>query len=179
MCAGAMVHSRIRRLIRRAGFKTGAAGSLLDVLGHPGMNHRIEVCGGVLADACAAQLSDFSASGGRRSGQSETPAAVPTATTQSKALIGRRGSAWAEQRQLGRLCRLSLLLFLQIAAQADGIAANVFDILIGFMPTRIAIGQPLVVFLLAQQRKTLFDICPAVGICPCFRVSWRTSSMCP
>ncbi|MGY0159877.1 tRNA adenosine(34) deaminase TadA [Edwardsiella tarda] len=60
MCAGAMVHSRIRRLVYGASdLKTGAAGSLLDVLGHPGMNHRIEVCGGVLAEACAAQLSDF------------------------------------------------------------------------------------------------------------------------
>lgn len=60
MCAGAMVHSRIRRLVYGASDqKTGAAGSLLDVLRHPGMNHRVEVCGGVLADACAAQLSDF------------------------------------------------------------------------------------------------------------------------
>ncbi|AOV98634.1 tRNA adenosine(34) deaminase TadA [Edwardsiella hoshinae] len=60
MCAGAMVHSRIRRLVYGASdHKTGAAGSLLDVFAHPGMNHRIAVCGGVLAEACAAQLSDF------------------------------------------------------------------------------------------------------------------------
>ncbi len=49
MCAGAMVHSRITRLVYGAkDVKTGAAGSLLDVLGHPGMNHQIEIaCGGV------------------------------------------------------------------------------------------------------------------------------------
>ncbi|WP_159566880.1 tRNA adenosine(34) deaminase TadA [Budvicia diplopodorum] len=60
MCAGAMVHSRIQRLVYGAkDLKTGAAGSLLDVLGHPGMNHQVEVISGVLADACSAYLSDF------------------------------------------------------------------------------------------------------------------------
>ena len=60
MCAGAMVHSRITRLVYGAhDVKTGAAGSLLDVLGHPGMNHQIELHSGVLAEECAAMLSDF------------------------------------------------------------------------------------------------------------------------
>lgn len=60
MCAGAMVHSRITRLVYGAkDEKTGAAGSLLDVIGHPGMNHQIQIAGGVLAGACAAMLSDF------------------------------------------------------------------------------------------------------------------------
>lgn len=60
MCAGAMVHSRITRLVYGArDEKTGAAGSLLDVLGHPGMNHQIRVEEGVLAEACASMLSDF------------------------------------------------------------------------------------------------------------------------
>nr|WP_312239836.1 tRNA adenosine(34) deaminase TadA [Pantoea sp.] len=60
MCAGAMVHSRITRLVYGArDEKTGAAGSLLDVLGHPGMNHQINIEEGVLAEACAAMLSDF------------------------------------------------------------------------------------------------------------------------
>ena len=41
MCSGAMVHSRIGTLVFGArDEKTGAAGSLMDVLGHPGMNHR-------------------------------------------------------------------------------------------------------------------------------------------
>lgn len=60
MCAGAMVHSRIRRLVYGAAdLKTGAAGSLLDILRHPGMNHQIEIHAGVLADECAEQLSAF------------------------------------------------------------------------------------------------------------------------
>ncbi|WP_075181522.1 tRNA adenosine(34) deaminase TadA [Pantoea sp. 1.19] len=60
MCAGAMVHGRIGRLVfgARDG-KTGAAGSLLDVLGHPGMNHQVTLSEGVLADECAAMLSAF------------------------------------------------------------------------------------------------------------------------
>ena len=60
MCTGAMVHSRITRLVYGAkDVKTGAAGSLLDVLGHPGMNHQIEIACGVLAEECAGMLSDF------------------------------------------------------------------------------------------------------------------------
>ncbi|CDG18500.1 tRNA adenosine(34) deaminase TadA [Xenorhabdus doucetiae] len=60
MCAGAMVHSRIQRLVYGASdMKTGAAGSLIDILRHPGMNHQIEITGGVLAQACSTMLSAF------------------------------------------------------------------------------------------------------------------------
>lgn len=60
MCAGAMVHSRIGRLIFGArDAKTGAAGSLIDVLHHPGMNHRVEIVEGILRDDCAGMLSAF------------------------------------------------------------------------------------------------------------------------
>lgn len=60
MCAGAMIHSRIGQLVYGArDAKTGAAGSLIDVLHHPGMNHRVEITEGVLADACSSMLSDF------------------------------------------------------------------------------------------------------------------------
>lgn len=60
MCAGAMVHSRIKRLVYGASdLKTGAAGSLLDVLRHPGMNHHIEITAGVMANECSEMLSQF------------------------------------------------------------------------------------------------------------------------
>ena len=60
MCAGAMVHGRVGQVVFGArDAKTGAAGSLMDVLHHPGMNHRVEVTEGVLADECSAMLSDF------------------------------------------------------------------------------------------------------------------------
>ena len=60
MCAGAMVHGRVGRLVFGANDeKTGAAGSLLDVLRHPGMNHQVKIEQGILAEECAAMLSDF------------------------------------------------------------------------------------------------------------------------
>lgn len=60
MCAGAMVHSRIGQLVFGArDAKTGAAGSLIDVLHHPGMNHRVDIIEGVLSEECSTMLSDF------------------------------------------------------------------------------------------------------------------------
>lgn len=60
MCAGAMVHSRIGRLVYGANDeKTGAAGSLIDILRHPGMNHQMQITSGVLASECAQTLSHF------------------------------------------------------------------------------------------------------------------------
>ena len=60
MCAGAIVLARIPRVVFGAPDpKAGAAGSVLDVLGEPALNHRPEVSGGVMADECAAILRDF------------------------------------------------------------------------------------------------------------------------
>lgn len=60
MCAGAVVLSRIPRVVYgTVDPKAGAAGSVLDVLGDPRLNHRPEVIGGVLADECAALLREF------------------------------------------------------------------------------------------------------------------------
>lgn len=60
MCAGLLIHSRIQRLVFAASdYKTGAVGSLFDLLGDPRMNHQIEVKGGVLAQECGDKLSAF------------------------------------------------------------------------------------------------------------------------
>ena len=60
MCAGAMIHSRITRLVYGADdVKTGAAGSVINLLQHPVFNHQLDVTSGVLADQCAQQLSQF------------------------------------------------------------------------------------------------------------------------
>jgi tRNA(adenine34) deaminase len=63
MCAGAIVLARVSRVVYGADDpKAGAAGSVLDVLGEPRLNHRPEVAGGLLAIECGALLSEFFAS---------------------------------------------------------------------------------------------------------------------
>lgn len=60
MCAGMLVHSRLARLVYGASdYKTGAAGSVMNLVQHPQLNHQLEVTGGVLAEQCAALLSAF------------------------------------------------------------------------------------------------------------------------
>lgn len=60
MCAGMLVHSRVKRLVYGASdYKTGAAGSIMDLVCHPQLNHQLEVTAGVLGEECAAMLSAF------------------------------------------------------------------------------------------------------------------------
>lgn len=60
MCAGAMLHARLKRVVYGAADpKTGAAGSVLNVFSNAALNHHTQVCGGVLAAECAAQLLQF------------------------------------------------------------------------------------------------------------------------
>ena len=60
MCAGAIVHARIARLVFGARDpKAGAAGSIMQVINHPRLNHRMEVTEGVLAGRCMEILQAF------------------------------------------------------------------------------------------------------------------------
>jgi tRNA(adenine34) deaminase len=60
MCAGALLHARIKRLVYGADDpKAGAVHSVLQVLNHPQLNHRVEVRSGVLAGRCAELLQTF------------------------------------------------------------------------------------------------------------------------
>ncbi len=60
MCASAMVHARVRRLVYGATDpRAGAAGSVFNVVQNPALNHRLETCGGVLAEECGTLLRDF------------------------------------------------------------------------------------------------------------------------
>lgn len=60
MCAMAMVHARLARVVYGASDpKTGAAGSVFDLLADPRHNHRVEVAGGVLGDVAGAMLTGY------------------------------------------------------------------------------------------------------------------------
>jgi tRNA(adenine34) deaminase len=60
MCAAAIVHARVRRLVFGAWDpRAGAAGSIVDVFALPGLNHRVDVFGGVLAEECTRRLKRF------------------------------------------------------------------------------------------------------------------------
>jgi tRNA(adenine34) deaminase len=60
MCAGAMVHARVKRLVYAATDpRAGAAGTIFNITQHEALNHRLEVTAGVMADEGAAVLRNF------------------------------------------------------------------------------------------------------------------------
>ena len=60
MCASAMVHARVRRVVFGAWDpRAGAAGSLIDAFALPGLNHRVDAFGGVLEEECGELLRGF------------------------------------------------------------------------------------------------------------------------
>jgi tRNA(adenine34) deaminase len=60
MCAGAILHARIARLVYAAPDpKAGACGSVLSVMNHPALNHRVELVSGLLAEESSTLLTSF------------------------------------------------------------------------------------------------------------------------
>jgi len=60
MCAGAILHARIARLVYAASDpKAGACGSVLSVMNYPKLNHKVEVVSGLLAKECGTMLTNF------------------------------------------------------------------------------------------------------------------------
>ena len=71
MCAGAMVHARIARLVYAAADpRAGAAGTVFNIVDHPSLNHRVAVTAGVLGELCGEHLRAFFA---RRRGKARAP----------------------------------------------------------------------------------------------------------
>lgn len=60
MCAGAMVHARVKRLVYAATDpRAGAAGTIFNIAQHEALNHRLEITAGVMAEECGAVLRGF------------------------------------------------------------------------------------------------------------------------
>jgi tRNA(adenine34) deaminase len=60
MCASAIVHARVSRVVFGAwDVKAGGAGSIVNIFTLPGLNHRVDVFGGVLMEECAEKLTKF------------------------------------------------------------------------------------------------------------------------
>lgn len=60
MCAGAMVHARVQRLVYAATDpRAGAAGTVFNIVQHPSLNHRLECAAGVMAEECRQLLRGF------------------------------------------------------------------------------------------------------------------------
>jgi tRNA(Arg) A34 adenosine deaminase TadA len=74
MCAGAILHARIKRLAYGAPDpKAGACGSVLNVMNHPQLNHKVDVIAGLLAEECSALLTNFFVQRRKRPASPEHP----------------------------------------------------------------------------------------------------------
>jgi len=97
MCAQAMLHARLKRVVYGAREpKTGAAGSVLDLFGYRELNHQTEVVGGVLAEECGALMQEFFASRRRQAKQAAMPLREDALRTPER----RFGPAWQAWPQL-------------------------------------------------------------------------------
>lgn len=78
MCAMALMHARVKRVVYAAADpKTGVAGSVIDLFAEPRLNHHTTVQGGVLADASAQLLREFFAERRRALRRAERVAETP------------------------------------------------------------------------------------------------------
>lgn len=78
MCAGAIQHARIARLVFGAADpKTGACGSVVDLMAEARLNHHAEITGGVMAAECGQLLSDFFAARRAKSPRGANPTSLP------------------------------------------------------------------------------------------------------
>ncbi|WP_433969302.1 tRNA adenosine(34) deaminase TadA [Tunturiibacter gelidiferens] len=93
MCAGAILHARVSRLVYAAPDpKAGACGSVLSVMNHPQLNHKVDVTPNLLAEECGTLLTTFSASAARKSPRPASYKAKQRPTTH------RRRHSWRQKR---------------------------------------------------------------------------------
>lgn len=95
MCSGAVLNSRVSRLVFGAFEpKTGAVGSVVNLLDSAQLNHHTEVCGGVLAEACASILSQFFKSKRRISATGRVPLREDALRTPESAFASLSSTDW-------------------------------------------------------------------------------------
>src|SRR5688572_8593136 len=95
MCAGAMLHARLARVVYGARDpKTGAAGSVVDIFGEPRLNHRTQVQGGVMAADCAALLTEFFKARRQQSRMGSHPLREDALRTPDERFAGLPGYPW-------------------------------------------------------------------------------------
>ena len=96
MCAGAMLHARLARVVFGAADpKTGAAGSVLDLFGHKQLNHQTRVQGGVMASECSALLQDFFAHKRQETRMNSQPVRDDALRTPEECFTNLPGYPWA------------------------------------------------------------------------------------